>query len=72
MKIAVNDCSRLVFEATRSRMLQCCNAAMLQCCNAAMLQCCNAAMLKIRGIAAARPDCYSDDNKKWFIGEMSA
>jgi hypothetical protein len=56
MKIAVNDCSRLVFEATRSRMLQCCNAA----------------MLKIRGIAAARPDCYSDDNKKWFIGEMSA
>jgi hypothetical protein len=64
MKIAVNDCSRLVFEATRSRMLQCCNAAMLQCCNAAML--------KIRGIAAARPDCYSDDNKKWFIGEMSA
>jgi hypothetical protein len=53
-------------------MLQYCNAAMLQCCNAAMLQCCNAAMLKIRGIAAARPDCYSDDNKKWFIGEMSA
>jgi len=64
MKIAVNDCSRLVFEATRSRMLQCCNTAMLQCRNAAML--------KIRGIAAARPDCYSDDNKKWFIGEMSA
>jgi len=42
---------------------------MLQYCNAAMLQCRNA---ENSGIAAARPDCYSDDNKKWFIGEMSA